>query len=71
MWRVRHGIAVKVTALATRRDIGEALLSHASDLGVDLLVMGAWGPSHLTERLLGGVSRTAIETMTMPVFFSR
>ncbi len=70
LWLHRHGIAADVAVLTARIDVGDALLSHARDLGADLLVMGAWGHSRLAERLLGGVTRTVIETAAVPVFFS-
>jgi nucleotide-binding universal stress UspA family protein len=69
-WLKRHGIAATIDALSARIGVGDALLSHAADLGVDLLVMGAWGHSRLAERLLGGVTRTVLETTTVPVLFS-
>lgn len=47
--------------------IGEALLSRAFDLGADLLVMGCYGHSRARERILGGVSRTVLQSMTLPV----
>jgi nucleotide-binding universal stress UspA family protein len=33
-------------------------------------VMGAWGQSRLAERVLGGATRTVMESMTLPVFTS-
>ena len=50
--------------------IGEMLLSQAADFGVDLLVMGAYGHTRLHELVLGGVTRTMLESMTVPVLMS-
>lgn len=50
--------------------IGEMLLSRASDFGADLIVMGAYGHSRLRELVLGGVTRTLLKTMTVPVLMS-
>ena len=51
-------------------DIGVALLSHAGDVGADLLVMGSWGHGPWRERLLGGVTRTVLANMRVPVITS-
>lgn len=52
------------------RDIGELLLSEAADLGADLLVMGCYGHHRAREMVLGGVTRTILKSMTLPVFMS-
>ena len=36
----------------------------------DLLVVGAYGHSRLREMVLGGVTRTLLRQMTLPVFLS-
>jgi nucleotide-binding universal stress UspA family protein len=46
------------------------LLSRAADSGADLLVMGAYGHNRLTELILGGVTRTVMRQMTLPVLMS-
>ena len=70
----RHGVQARLLLLdggATRRgDIGEALLSQAADLSADLLVMGAYGHSRLRETILGGVTRTVLQSMTIPVLMA-
>ncbi|KWT93219.1 MULTISPECIES: universal stress protein [unclassified Variovorax] len=48
----------------------DALLSHAADIHADLIVMGGYGHSRLRELVLGGVTRTMLETMTVPVLMS-
>jgi len=50
--------------------LGELLLSHSFDLGADLLVMGCYGHSRAREWVLGGTSRTVLESMTLPVLMS-
>jgi nucleotide-binding universal stress UspA family protein len=50
-----------------RHAIGDALLSLAADQACDLLVMGAYGHSRMRETILGGVTRTVLESMTIPV----
>lgn len=51
-------------------DIGNSLLSLASDLHVDLIVMGGYGHSRFRETMLGGVTRTLMQSMTVPVLMS-
>ncbi len=51
-------------------DVGNELLSRASDLSVDLMVMGCYGHSRLREWVLGGATRTVLESMTVPVLMS-
>lgn len=66
----RHGIRVDVLNEKIDTDIGNALLSRATDFGADLIVMGGYGHSRFREILLGGVTRTVLESMTVPVLMS-
>jgi len=50
--------------------VGEIILSRAADSGADLIVMGIYGHSRLREFVLGGASRTLLESMTVPVLMS-
>ncbi len=50
--------------------VGELLLSDAVDLAADLLVMGAYGHSRAQEWVLGGVTRSLLSSMTLPVLMS-
>ena len=47
--------------------LGEQLLSRAFDFQADLLVMGCYGHSRAHEWVLGGTSRTVLQSMTLPV----
>lgn len=51
-------------------DLGEVLLSRASELGADLLVMGCYGHARAREWVLGGASRTILGAMTLPVLMA-
>ena len=70
----RHGVEARLHLLdgggVRRGDIGEALLSQAAELSADLLVMGAYGHSRLRETILGGVTRTILQSMTIPVLMA-
>jgi nucleotide-binding universal stress UspA family protein len=41
-----------------------------AELPADLLVVGAYGHSRLRELVLGGVTRTLLRQMTVPVLMS-
>lgn len=66
----RHGIKAAFTRQKINIPAGEALLSLTTDFASDLLVMGGYGHSRFREILLGGVTRTILESMTVPVFMS-
>ncbi len=68
----RHGVEIRVHTLdgVPHRQIAETLLSQAADLGSDLIVAGAYGHVRIAELVLGGVTRTLLDSMTVPVLFS-
>jgi nucleotide-binding universal stress UspA family protein len=71
LYLARHGVKVTVSHVdAPDLDVGNQLLSRAFDLSSDLIVMGAWGHSRLRELVLGGVTRTLLESMTVPVLMA-
>jgi len=62
------GVPVTVNRFqAGGRQIGEALLAQARAMGADLLVMGAYTHSRLTEFILGGATREVLATADIPV----
>lgn len=69
-WLAWHGVEAQVQGTVAVIDVGNALLSHAADSGADLLVMGAYGHSRWSERILGGTTRTLLQSMTLPVLMS-
>ena len=50
-----------------RRRRCQHVLSHVADEGVDFIVMGGYGHSRLREFVLGGVTRSVLRSMTVPV----
>ena len=67
----RHDIVAKVRPeVAEDIDVGNLLLSRAADLSTDLIVMGAYSRARLAERVLGGVTRLMLQSMTVPVLMS-
>ncbi|MES2319445.1 MAG: universal stress protein [Pseudomonadota bacterium] len=77
-WLARHGVTATLAVhaidhhrrLSRRHEVGERLLSLAAGSGYDLLVMGAYGHSRFRESLLGGVTRTVLEAMNLPVLMA-
>jgi len=66
-----HGIAkVKEHAKLSERRAGEDLLSCAADCGAEMMVMGCYGHSRARELVLGGATRTVLESMTLPVLMA-
>ncbi len=67
----RHGVKAEA-AHTIAHDIseGDALLSYAADIGVDLIVAGGYGHSRAREMVFGGVTRTLLQEMTVPMLLS-
>ncbi|HUC63451.1 MAG TPA: universal stress protein [Alphaproteobacteria bacterium] len=67
----RHGIKAEAShVFADDIDVGDMILSRASDEGVDLIVMGAYGHARMRELVLGGATRDIFQHMTVPVLMS-
>lgn len=67
-WLARHGINVTVQReVAADNDVGGVILSRASDLDADLIVMGLYGHGRMREMILGGASRTVLARTTVPL----
>lgn len=67
----RHDVAVEVVHDPSgTNDIGSTLLNRVFEHECDLLVMGCYGHSRLRELTLGGVSRTILSSMTVPVLLA-
>jgi nucleotide-binding universal stress UspA family protein len=67
----RHGLKIDVERIpAGDVDVADALLSHAADSGADFMVMGGYGHSRLREFVLGGVTRSILQSMTVPVLMA-
>jgi nucleotide-binding universal stress UspA family protein len=67
----RRNIAARVQRLRVDRgNVQGAILSIAAESNMGLLVMGGYGHSRLQERILGGVTRSMFDSMTVPVLMS-
>jgi nucleotide-binding universal stress UspA family protein len=70
LFLARHHIKIEVVQKNTSSDIGNALLSTTADLQSDLIVMGGYGHTRFREVILGGVTMTILNSMTIPVLMS-
>ena len=67
----RHRLSVNVKRLDRGGiDVPNVILSYAADCSADLIVMGGYGHSRFREFVLGGVTRTMLASMTVPVLMS-
>ncbi|MEM9318867.1 MAG: universal stress protein [Pseudomonadota bacterium] len=67
----RHGANVTVKIAArTLPKISDVILREAKDCGTDAVVLGAYSHSRFREAILGGTTRTLLETATVPVFMA-
>lgn len=72
-WLARHGVQAsheEPVVSGGGDEAGKLLLSLAADRDVDLIMMGAYGHARLREIVLGGMTRTLLESMTVPVLMS-
>jgi nucleotide-binding universal stress UspA family protein len=67
----RRGLTARIERMtADHADIQPTILSIAADSGLDLIVMGGYGYSRFQERILGGVTRGMLQSMTVPTLMS-
>jgi nucleotide-binding universal stress UspA family protein len=72
LYLTRHGAPVTVEKLRTRGSpVAEALLGYVETRAVDLLVLGAYSHARVRELILGGVTRTLLARVPVPVLISR
>jgi nucleotide-binding universal stress UspA family protein len=67
----RHGLKIEVEmASAPDVDVADTILNWVADQSASMVVMGGYGHSRLREFVLGGVTRSMLSSMTVPVFLS-
>lgn len=66
----RHGVSARGHTLPGGEDVGSILLSYAADASADYLVMGAYSHSRMREFILGGATRSILESMTIPTLMA-
>jgi nucleotide-binding universal stress UspA family protein len=67
----RHGVTVEIKRIAAGNfDVQDAILKNAKEIRADFIVMGGYGHSRLREFILGGVTRSILKSMSVPVLMS-
>ena len=68
----RHGVKAEIAVLArTLPQISEILNRRATEIGADMVVMGAYGHSRFRQAILGGATRNMLEKAQVPVLMAR
>jgi nucleotide-binding universal stress UspA family protein len=67
----RHGFETEIHSVENGHfDSGGLLLNKATELGSQMLIMGAYGHSRIRELMLGGTTMHVLEHTDLPVLFS-
>ena len=66
----RHGIQAAFRAIPGGIDAAEMLLSYVADSDAKMMVTGAYGHSRVVETVVGGATRTLLDSMTIPLLMS-
>lgn len=66
-WLARHAVPAEFRAFKPGKERGKHLLDAAHAADADLIVMGAWGHSRITELVLGGTTRHLFQSSDLPL----
>ncbi|MDB6176541.1 universal stress protein [Paracoccus sp. Z330] len=67
----RHGVRAEIAVLARMEPaISDELMRRATEIGADMIVMGAYGHSRFREAILGGATRNMLEKTTLPILMA-
>lgn len=67
----RRGVASSACAIApVGRTEARSVLDHAAAIDADLIVMGGFGRSRMSEFIFGGMTREMVRTASIPVLLS-
>jgi nucleotide-binding universal stress UspA family protein len=67
---MRHGIHATFRNIPGGIDAAEMLLSYVADTDANLMIAGAYGHPRLVETIVGGATRTLLESMTIPLLMA-
>ena len=65
-----QGLSCERHAMYPTSQVGPALLAKARELRADLLVMGGYGRSRVSELVFGGVTRTVLGQYGLPILLA-
>jgi len=69
-WLHAHQVPCVAHIAQTKGGIVSTLNARASEIGADLIVMGAWGRPRWAERVLGGATHGVLHGLQVPVLMS-
>lgn len=69
-WLEYRGVKTQACVAEATHAVGAEILAAADRLQSDLVVMGTYGHSRWTERIVGGATRTALSHAKVPLFMS-
>lgn len=70
-WLSHHGCSVTLSQFPTGgREVAQCICDRASEVGADVIVLGAYGHARMFEAIFGGTTRTMIEQTALPVFLA-
>lgn len=69
-WLGRHAVAAEIVPFKPDGPSGPAIESAAADFTADLVVMGAWGRSRISELVLGGATRHMLGHGRIPMLLA-
>lgn len=68
----RQGVKAEIAVLArTLPQISDIIARRATEIGADMVVMGAYGHSRFRQAILGGATRNMLEKANTPVLMAR
>lgn len=69
-WLERQNLSVQWQPIDVAPADGKTIYDHAKAMDADLLVMGAWGHSRMSERMLGGITRYMLQHSHIPLLLA-
>ena len=69
-WLRRHDIACRVQRQPATTRLAEAMAALAGELQTDLVVMGCYGHTRLRELMFGGVTRSLLAILPVPLLMA-
>ncbi|MBT5002816.1 MAG: universal stress protein [Tateyamaria sp.] len=65
-----HGISARLEKFTSSKNIGKELLIASTNLGADMMIMGAYGDSHERETIFGGNTQAVVDNAELPVLLN-
>ncbi len=69
-WLAAHGVVASANTLSRSFGVAGAVQERAREIGAEVLVMGGYGHSRLSEAIFGGVTETLLREARTPIFMS-